>query len=148
MKELSKLLSILLITITLSLCFLVGCNIKKEKKYDVTMKVVCSTGEEWIFTPDVEELHWELEYDGIERTFNIAKYKLEKHPRWGDQWFDPSPYGANVFMSYLLYKGEKGWQNLEVRKITQPGEYCYDAYADSTSDLWRYRSVQLYIAVK
>lgn len=147
MKKLSKLLSILLIMITLSSCFLVGCNIKKEKKYDVTIKIGCSTGESWIFTPDVEELHWKLEYDGIERTFFVDKYNLAKHPRWGDKWFNPSPYGANVFGGSLSKVNQMYYEE-NPKVVCDRGEYLFSVYADSTSNLWNCRFIKLYITVK
>lgn len=147
MKKLSKLLSVLLVTITLSSCFLVGCNIKKAKKYDVTMKVVCSTGEEWIFTPDVEELHWEFEYDGIERTFFVDKYNLAKHPRWGEQWFEPSYNGHNVFHSYLGKVGQMYYEE-DPLALYERGEYYYVAETDDTSVLFKFRSIILYVTIK
>lgn len=147
MRKLSKLLSMLLITITLSSCFLVGCNIIKAKKYDVTIKIGCSTGEEWIFTPDVKEMHCEFEYDGIERTFFVDKYNLAKHPRWANKWFDPSPYGANVFGGSLSKVNQMYYEE-NPKVVCDRGEYLFSVYADSTSNLWNCRFIRLYITVK
>lgn len=147
MKKLFKLLSVLLIALALTSCFLVGCNTQTEKKYDVTIKVKCGTGEEWIFTPDVEELHWEFEYDGIERTFHVDKYKLEKHPQWKDKWFDPSFNGHNYFVSYLGRVGQMYYEE-DPLFLCERGEYYYVASTESTSDLFKYRSVILYITIK
>ncbi len=148
MKRLTKLLSLLLIVVTLSSCFLVGCGKAKNKTYDVTIKVKCSTGEEWVFTPDVDTLYWEIDYDGIERTFHVDKYKMEKHPRYGDIWFDPSPYAPNCFESDLLYRAP-GEKNKTIKTpVLDIGEYCYSANTSSTTNMWKFRAIYLYITVK
>ena len=140
--------------VVLSLC---GCD-DKDKKYDVTMKIRCKTKneygsviteeEEWIFTPDVSELHTEREYDGLEHTYYLDTFNLPDHPRWSDTWFTPQGEGANVFggtRDYLYYDIE-GNQSV-VKSVHERGEYIFHPYAASTSDLWNFRSVYLYITI-
>ena len=63
------------------MCFsFVGCD-DKEKKYDVSIKIVNNYGSTWIFTPDIDELRYEFEYTGEEMRFWVDSYNLPKHPR-------------------------------------------------------------------
>ena len=48
--------------VIMTFVFCVGCA--GEKKYDVSIKVVNNYGDEWIFTPDVDELYYEFRYTG------------------------------------------------------------------------------------
>lgn len=94
-----KLLAIFIALVTL-LC-VTGCTTEKDNKkydkYDVTIKITSNHGGEWIFTPDIKELHIEIPYDGLERYFYVESYQLKDHPRWGDEWLTPSREGDNVF---------------------------------------------------
>lgn len=146
MKRLTKLLSVLLVVVTLSSCCLVGCQGTKNKTYDVTIKVQCSTGEEWVFTPDVDTLYWEIDYDGIERTFHVDKYKMEKHPQL-NKWYDPIQ-GSDIFFRNLLYGDNEKW--IYEKKdliVCEKGNYCLVISTDATSNLWNYRSIKLNISV-
>lgn len=60
-----------------------GCKAEDEdKKYDVTIKIASDDGGEWIFTPDIQEMHTTREYDGQEHRFYVKEYQLADHPRW------------------------------------------------------------------
>mgnify|MGYP001043266246 CR=1 FL=1 len=57
----------------LSLCILVGAmgvfsackpEDEEDKFYDFTIKIASDDGEEWVFSPDVTELHTTRECDG------------------------------------------------------------------------------------
>ena len=123
-----------------------GCS-DAEQKYDVSIKVVNNYGQEWIFTPDIDELYYEFEYTGEEMTFGVESYNLPDHPEWGDIWIRASGEGANVFDIRLAYADSAG--NTEtVRVVLERGLYCLSVQASSTSNLWNFRSVDLYITVK
>ena len=124
-----------------------GCKAEDEdKKYDVTIKIASDDGGEWIFTPDIQEMHTTREYDGQEHRFYVKEYQLADHPRWGDEWFAPASGGANVFSCNILYTNLEGKQS-EVRRLKDLGEYNLHFSARATSDLWNFRSVDLKITV-
>jgi len=124
-----------------------GCANKKEKKYDVTIKVKNNFGSEWIFTPDIDELTYEFEYTGEEMRFGVDSYNLPDHPDWGDKWFGLTGEGPNTFNvgSYLYGDGEK-WTTT-VNRVLERGCYCVSIQANSTSNLWNFRAVYLNITV-
>ena len=146
-----KLLAIFIAFVTL-FC-VTGCGLfnkdnEKDKKYDVTIKVTSNYGGEWIFTPDIKELHVEIPYDGLERRFYVDCYQLKDHPRWSNEWLTPKEEGNNIFAKVLLYRTSGGKYRAVDISVKEIGEYCYNFSACATSDLWNYRSVLLYIAIR
>lgn len=130
----------------IALCF-AGCGDKNDdKKYDVTIKVKNNYGDEWIFTPDIQELHYEFEYTGEDMTFYIDSYNLADHPDWGDKWLGLTGEGANVFEKSILFSDGEQWL-YEVDKICERGLYSISVIANATSNLWNYRSVRLFVKV-
>ena len=122
-----------------------GCS-DAEQKYDVSIKVVNNYGQEWIFTPDIDELYYEFEYTGEEMTFGVESYNLPDHPEWGDTWIRASGEGANVFEGNYLFTDVNGNQS-NTRIVKERGQYVISYSASPTSDLWNYRSVSLYVTV-
>lgn len=145
-------------SIVLSMFFLVGamgifsaCRSEgdesdEEKLYDVTI-VIGSDDGEWVFPPNVTELHTTREYDGQEHRYGVRAYRLADHPRWGDMWFTPSGEGANVFSWDILYTDLEGNQSV-LRTVKDRGEYIFTCEARATSDLWNFRYINLYITVE
>ncbi len=124
-----------------------GCKAEDEdKKYDVTIKIASDDGDEWIFTPDVQEMYTTKNYDGQEHRFYVKEYQLADHPRWGDEWFAPASGGANIFQADFLYTDLEGKQST-LRRLKDRGKYVFCCSADATSDLWNFRSIYLYITV-
>lgn len=129
-----------------SLCFcLVGCG-KNNEKYDVTIKVTNNFGEEWIFTPDVSEQTYEFEYTGEEMYFYVDSYNLSEHPRWSEKWFAPSKEGQDIFDS-SYGKVNQRYDEEDPISICEKGQYFFYVRASTTSDLWKERTVRLYITV-
>ena len=90
---------------------------------------------------------YEFEYTGEEMRFWIDSYNLPKHPRWSEKWFAPNTSGANVFHKSMLYC-PPGRKNEESRgAVKERGEYIITIEADSTSNIWNARFVDLYINV-
>jgi len=147
MNHIKKSLIISIIFIICINAFFAGCALS-NKKYDVAIRVTSDDGDVVTFTTDKNEIHIERVYDGLEHFYFVSAYQLPRHPKWGNKWFEAEHSGANTFMSILTYIGEDG-RRVEVvnRKIKERGEYCYDFYADSSSDIWNYRSVYLIIKV-
>lgn len=119
----------------------------KNRKYDVSLKLKNNYGMSWVFTPDVSELYYELEYTGEEMTFGVDSYNLPGHPRWGDRWFSAEGNVLNDFSGSLgELKAPNGGGAL--RSICERGEYIYILHALGSSDVWKPRVVYLYITIK
>ena len=122
----------ILLTMMLTLCVCVGfvaCQPpqeesqtgSQEQKYDVSIRIACDDGNTWVFTPDVEEIRIERNYDGNEHRYYVQAYQLPEHPRWGDKWISPSGEGANVFQASLAYRDENGKVS-ELKRVKERGE--------------------------
>ena len=145
--------------ITFALCLITcaaGCD-DKDKKYDGSMRIVCSQlidGErvgrfgEYVFTPDIEEMHIEREYDGNEYVYYLEKYNLPDHPELRYEWLEPGFGGANVFTSYLNWVHVYLPADEAPKTVCEKGEYLFSVAASSTSNIWNYRNIDLYITVK
>lgn len=145
---------VLTILIFLGVCLIVtGC--KEKKKYDVTIKIACkevvngrateSVCGEWIFTPDIDEMHIEQEYDGKQYVYYVESYSLPKHPTL-DGWYKPTGYAPNTFDVSLAFQGQM-WYDENPKYVCEKKNYCLLVQADQISDLWNYRCVRLYIDV-
>ena len=147
----------ILLTLMLAFCTCIGFVACKEpsgqtgsqnQKYDVSIRVACDDGNSWVFTPDVDEIRIERNYDGNEHRYYVQAYQLPEHPQFGDTWLSPSGEGANIFHFSILYTDPNGKQSTELRKVKDRGEYAILISAGSTSDLWKYRKIILYVMVK
>lgn len=118
-----------------------------EQKYDVAIRVNCSDGSIYEFPVGEDEKHITIPYDGMERTYWVDSYNLPDHPRYGNDWFSPSGEGANVFGKAMTYCPPGGLNQAYTGPVKETGEYCVTVYADSTSDLWYFRSIYLFIEV-
>ena len=148
MKKIIKQICCVVATVILMFCMcfsFVGCG--KEKKYDVSIKIANNYGSTWIFTPDIDELRYEFEYTGEEMRFWIDSWNLPKHPRWSKEWFAPNTSGANVFHKSMLYCPPGGKNEESKGAVKERGEYIITIEADSTSNIWNARFVDLYINV-
>ena len=150
MKKIIKQICCVVATAILIFCMcfsFVGCD-DKEKKYDVSIKIANNYGSTWIFTPDIDELRYEFEYTGEEMRFWIDSWNLPKHPRWSEKWFEPNTSGANVFHKSMLYTAPGEKRQVWRGPVKERGEYIILCEADSTSDLWYFRAVYLYVTIK
>lgn len=131
-----------------AVAMLAGCeNNDENKKYDVTIKIKNNYGSEWIFTPDINELTYEFEYTGEEMYFGVDSYNLPDHPDWGDKWFGLTGEGPNVFSSVRQYCPPGGVYASFDGPVKEIGLYHMCFMADSTSNLWNFRSVHFYVNV-
>lgn len=140
-----------LLTIGLAFIFIVCINgafisCTNSGKYDVTIRIACDDGGTWVFTPDVDEIRIERNYDGQEHRYYVDAYQLPDHPRWGTMWLEPKGDGADIFHVHLAYRNESG-QVVETKRISDRGEYCLHVNASRSSDLWNERTVLLYVMV-
>ena len=150
MKNLKRWI-VVLISCFLASCFcLTGCGDKsgsKNGKYDVTIKIKNNFDSQWIFTPDIAELRYEIDYTGKEMYFYVDSYNLPDHPNWGDKWFEPSFGGADVFDISMTYRAPEDKNKSYNGPVKEKGEYCICIEACATSDLWNYRYIYLHIIV-
>ena len=144
-----KLLAIFIAFVTL-FC-VTGCGLfnkdnEKDKKYDVTIKVTSDQGGEWIFTPDIKELHIKIPYDGLERRFYVSQYQLKDHPEWRNIWFAPN--GNNRFYGNVIYCPPGGKFQETDNLVKEKGEYGYTLRTGRASDLWNFRSIYFQITIE
>lgn len=145
-----KLLSIILSAVA-ALCLCLGlaacADGTEETKYDVAIRVACSDGGIYEFPVGTDEKHVTIPYDGAERTYWVDSYNLPNHPRWSDDWFSPSGEGANVFGKTMSYCPPGGLNQSYTGPVKEIGEYCIVIEADSTSDLWKFRAIYLFVTI-
>ena len=137
-------LGFFIVAILMSLFACVGCA-EEDKKYDVAIKVANNYGQEWVFTPDIDELYYEFEYTGEEMTFGVDAYYVYGAPQAGDRWLDCAGASVNWFKATYWYKNLEG-ETSSPRIIKDKGEYSIHYMTNQAS--WNYRSVRLYITVK
>ena len=151
MKRKKILCLLTVLSVAFCSCFLfTGCKKESDenKKYDVSIKVKNNFDSEWIFEPGVNELTYTFDYTGKEMRFWVDSYNLPKHPRWSNEWFTPDSSGANVFHKSMLYTAPGEKRQVWRGPVKERGEYIILCEADSTSDLWYFRAVYLYVTVK
>lgn len=145
-----KKITILILSAAMILAAVMGfaaCGGKEDKpeKYDVAIKVANNYGQEWIFTPDVDELYYEFEYTGEEMTFGVDAYYVYGDPQVGDRWLNCAGASVSSFKAVYWYKNLNG-ETSSPRIIKDKGEYSIHYMTNQAS--WNYRSVRLYITVK
>ena len=151
MKRKKILCLLTVLSVAFCSCFLfTGCKKESDenKKYDVSIKVKNNFDSEWIFEPGVNELTYTFDYTGKEMRFWVDSYNLPKHPRWSNEWFTPDSSGANVFHKSMLYTAPGEKRQVWRGPVKERGEYIILCEADSTSDLWYFRAVYLYVTIK
>lgn len=151
MKRKKILCLLTVLSVAFCSCFLfTGCKKESDenKKYDVSIKVKNNFGSEWVFEPGVDELYYTFDYTGEEMRFWIDSWNLPKHPRWSNEWFTPDSSGANVFHKSMLYTAPGEKRQVWRGPVKERGEYIILCEADSTSDLWYFRAVYLYVTIK
>lgn len=129
----------------IALASFAACGEAGEKKYDVAIKVANNFGQEWVFTPDIDEQHYEFEYTGEEMTFGVDAYYVYGDPHLGDRWLDCAGASVNWFFGSYWYKSPEGEYG-DTRIIMEKGEYSIQYMTQNSS--WNNRSVILYITVK
>ena len=126
-------------------CF-AACGEEGEKKYDVAIKVANNFGQEWVFTPDVDEQHYEFEYTGEEMTFGVDAYYVYGDPHLGDRWLDCAGASINYFGGGSpLFTSPTGEQ-YSTEIIKEKGEYVIPFRTRNTE--WNYRRMNLSVTVK
>ena len=146
MKKVTVMLLNLLIVLS-AIMGIAACGEKEDKpeKYDVAIKVANNYGQEWIFTPDIDELYYEFEYTGEEMTFGVDAYYVYGAPQAGDRWLNCAGASVNYFFGNYWYKSPEG-EYSDTRIIKEKGEYSIKYRTRNSS--WNNRSVILYISVK
>lgn len=145
-----KKITVLLLSVAMILASIMGfaaCGERDDKpeKYDVAIKVANNYGQEWIFTPDIDELYYEFEYTGEEMTFGVDAYYVYGAPQAGDRWLNCAGVSINYFFGNYWYKSPEG-EYSDTRIIMEKGEYSIKYRTRNSS--WNNRSVILYITVK
>lgn len=135
---------LLIVAVLMCLFACVGCA-EEDKKYDVAIKVANNYGQEWIFTPDIDELYYEFEYTGEEMTFGVDAYYVYGDSHLGDRWLDCAGASINYFSGSYWYKSPEGEYG-DTRIIMEKGEYSIQYMTQNSS--WNNRSIILYITVK
>ena len=147
-----KTIAVFFIAVVLcSICLLVVGCLDKNKKHNVSMKIVCEEvidgktigvkRAEWTFAPDVDEMHIEREYDGNQYEF-LPAYEDYDVIYSTYHWKACAEVHSSLFM--------KGEPKENIRKyVCEKGEYTLIVYAFPTiHDDYNPRILRLYISVK
>ena len=126
-----------------------GCT--GDGKYDVSIKVVNTNGDEFIFTPDVDEISRTFNYTGEDVWYYVESYQMPDHPKYGDIWLEPMQQGYDYISMYGLYTAADG----STTDITAPalrctnakGRYAFNVYISDSSVSWYGRNMCLYITI-
>lgn len=148
LKRIFTLFAALFLCVTLCVSF-AGCG--GETKYDVSIKVVNTLGDEFIFTPDVDELSATYEYTGEDVWYYVDSYQMPDHPEYGDIWLEPMQQGYDYISMHGVYEAPDG----STTDITAPtfrctnarGEYGFNIYIADSSVSWYGRVMNLYITI-
>lgn len=135
---------LLIVAVLMCLFACVGCE--GNQKYDVAIKVANNYGQEWIFTPDIDELYYEFEYTGEEMTFGVDAYYVYGDPQVGDRWLDCAGTSINYFSGGSpLFTSPTGEQ-YSTEIIKEKGEYVIPFNTRNAE--WNYRRINLYVTIK
>ena len=150
MTKLVKSLFVSLVALAcLTLClFISACG--GDKKYEVSIKVVNTAGDEFIFTPDVDEISRTFEYTGEDVWYYVDSYQMPDHPKYGDIWLEPMQQGYDYISMYGLYTAADGSTTsltVENRFTKERGEYVFNVYIPDSSVSWYRRNIFLYITI-
>lgn len=148
MKKLLRVISFAVVM--LCLCMgIAACGGKT--KYEVSIKVVNTLGDEFIFTPDVDELSATYEYTGEDVGYYVDCYQMPEHPKYGDIWLEHMQQGYDYISMHGVYEAPDG----STVDITAPalrctnarGEYGFNIYIADSSVSWYGRVMNLYITI-
>ena len=139
--------------VTLALCVVfcvsfAACG--SQKKYDISIKVVITLGEEFIFTPDVDEMSATFEYTGEEVWYYVDSYQMPDHPKYSGIWLEPMQEGYDYISMFGLYTAPDGSTTsltVENRFTKERGEYTFNVYIPDSSVSWYGRNIYLYITI-
>lgn len=149
MKRLKAIICFILTAISaLDVMIFAGCGGKT--KYEVSIKVVNTLGDEFIFTPDVDELSATYEYTGEDVGYYVDCYQMPDHPKYGDIWLEPMQQGYDYISMYGLYTASDGSTTsltVENRFTKERGEYVFNVYIPDSSVSWYRRNIFLYITI-
>ena len=145
-----KIFSVILCAIAaLCLCFaFAACG--GETKYDVSIKVVNTLGDEFIFTPDVDEISATYQYTGEDVWYYVDAYNMPDHPKYGDIWLEPMQQGYDYIYMFGLYTAPDGSTTsltAENRCTKDRGEYVFNVYISDASVSWYRRNIYLYVTI-
>ena len=146
MKKLLRVISFAVVM--LCLCMgIAACG--GETKYEVSIKVVNTLGDEFIFTPDVDELSATYEYTGEDVGYYVDCYQMPDHPKYGDIWLEPMQQGYDYISMYGVYTASDGsTTDITANRVTNKiGRYAFNVYIGQDSESWYGRNMCLYITI-
>ena len=147
MKKLLRVISFAVVMMCLCMG-VVACGGKT--KYEVSIKVVNTLGDEFIFTPDVDEISRTFKYTGEDVWYYVDSYQMPDHPKHGDIWLEPMQQGYDYISMYGLYTASDGSTTsltVENRFTKERGEYVFNVYIPDSSVSWYGRNIFLYITI-
>lgn len=147
MKKLLRVISFAVVMMCLCMG-VVACGGKT--KYEVSIKVVNTLGDEFIFTPDVDEISRTFKYTGEDVWYYVDSYQMPDHPKYGDIWLEPMQQGYDYISMYGLYTASDGSTTsltVENRFTKERGEYVFNVYIPDSSVSWYGRNIFLYITI-
>ena len=141
-----------LTALLLALCTLftlIGCN-SSDEKYEISFKVVGRDGEEFIYSPEEEEKHITIPYDGKEHSYWIKSWRLHgaKNTNYND-WIKAENKGECYFENDILCIGEDGknysMPNMETG-VKEKGKYVFILTAET--HIFNRKKIKLYVSIE
>lgn len=120
-----------------------------DRKYEVSIKVVNTLGDEFIFTPEVDEISRTFEYTGEDVWYYVDSYNMPDHPKYGDIWLEPMQQGYDYISMHGIYTAPDGsTTDITARRCTNAkGRYGFNIYIADSSVSWYGRVMNLYITI-
>ena len=149
MAKAKKIMLFLLVSmVSLSLCLSITACVD-DGKYDISIKVVNTQGDEFIFTPDVDEISATYQYTGEDVWYYVDAYNMPDHPKYGDIWLEPMQQGYDYISMHGVYEAPDGsTTDITARRCTNAkGEYGFNIYIADSSVSWHGRVMNLYITI-
>ena len=150
MAKAKKIMLLLLVSmVSLYICLSITACVD-DGKYDISIKVVNTQGDEFIFTPDVDEISATYQYTGEDVWYYVDAYNMPDHPKYGDIWLEPMQQGYDYIYMFGLYTAPDGSTTsltAENRCTKDRGEYVFNVYIPDSSVSWYRRNIYLYIII-
>ena len=105
----------------MEICACFGLASCKEEKVQIALRIECEGGI-YEFSPDVEEIRVERQYDGKEH-YHLYEYKFIGRPEGDMLWYRARASLPFLADSEMVYTSFEGITEGEIRSVKESGVY-------------------------